>query len=110
MGDDIAQIPAATVAESSAEAVCLVRIAAAIAALDENSVRKEMEAAHSRVDPALVEEVILQSYLFAGFPRALNAARIWRTFASEASPATVEQSDDLEAWRDQGKRTCATVY
>ena len=110
MGDDIAQIPEASVAESSDGARCLVRVAAAIAALDENSVRREMEAAHNRVDAALVEEVILQSYLFAGFPRALNAARIWRSFVTEAPPATLEQADDLDRWREQGKRTCATVY
>ena len=88
----------------------LVRVAAAIAALDENSVRAEMEAAHKRVDPALIEEVILQSYLFAGFPRALNAARIWRPFAPEPAAATLAQADDLEGWREQGKQTCATVY
>ena len=110
MPDDTRSDSRDTITESSDETTCLVRVAAAIAALDENSVRKEMEAAHSRVDPALVEEVILQSYLFAGFPRALNAARIWRTFASEAAPATLAQSDDLHEWREQGKRTCATVY
>ncbi len=110
MGDDIEALPAGIVAESSNEAICLVRVAAAVAALDESAVRKEMEAAHNRVDPALVEEVILQSYLFAGFPRALNAARIWRTFVGEASGATVEQADDLASWRENGKRTCETVY
>lgn len=87
-----------------------MRVAAAIAALDENSVRKEMEAAHTRVDAALVEEVILQSYLFAGFPRALNAARVWRAFSNEPAPATLAQADDLEGWREQGMQTCATVY
>jgi 4-carboxymuconolactone decarboxylase len=110
MLDDTANRTAASVAESSDEAICLVRVAAAIAALDENSVRKEMEAAHNRVDAALVEEVILQSYLFAGFPRALNAARVWRTFANEPPPATLAQADDLEGWREQGRQTCATVY
>ena len=34
-----------------------------------------------------VEEVILQSYLFAGFPRALNAAREWRRVSGVAAPA-----------------------
>ncbi len=110
MGDDIEALPAGIVAESSDEAICLVRVAAAVAALDETAVRKEMKAAHNRVNPALVEEVILQSYLFAGFPRALNAARIWRTFAGEAAAATLEQADDITGWRENGKRTCETVY
>jgi 4-carboxymuconolactone decarboxylase len=110
MLDDTANRAAGSVAESSDETICLVRVAAAIAALDENSVRKEMEAAHSRVDPALIEEVILQSYLFAGFPRALNAARIWRTFSAKPVPSTLAQADDLEGWREQGRQTCAIVY
>lgn len=110
MLDDTANRTTASVAESSDEAICLVRVAAAVAAFDENSVRREMEAAHKRVDAALVEEVILQSYLFAGFPRALNAARIWRTFAPQPAPVTLAQTDDLEEWGEQGKRTCAVVY
>jgi len=74
--------------------------------------RAVMSDAIDEVDPVAVEEIILQSYLFAGFPRALNAARAWRAASGRVSPdedaeATVE---DLEVWRARGEETCAIVY
>jgi 4-carboxymuconolactone decarboxylase len=110
MPDDASLGVKGKVAESSDSAVLLVRIAAAIAGLDENSVRKMMGAAAGRVDHALVEEVILQSYLFAGFPRALNAARIWRGFAPEPMPETLVECGSPQEWKEKGKTTCAIVY
>ena len=90
----------------------LVQIAAAIAGADEAAVRDVMESAAVSADHAKVEEVILQSYLFAGFPRTLNAARIWRSVSRAPAP-----SDDSEAklansaqWEERGERTCRTVY
>ena len=95
------------------EGTCsLVRIAAAIAGADETTTREVMELAAPSVDNAKVEEVILQSYLFAGFPRTLNAARIWRSISKAPAP-----SDDSEAklanssqWEERGEKTCRTVY
>jgi 4-carboxymuconolactone decarboxylase len=59
-----------------------------------------------------VEEIILQSYLFAGFPRALNAARAWRSVS--ARPAAAEDAEasvaDLDLWRERGEETCEIVY
>src|SRR6478609_1357014 len=110
MPDDVSRHESGSVAASADHAVALVRIAAAIAGLDENSVKKEMEAALGRVDPALVEEVVLQSYLFAGFPRALNAARIWRGFVAAPLAETVVEAGDLKEWHDRGAMTCSTVY
>jgi 4-carboxymuconolactone decarboxylase len=59
-----------------------------------------------------VEEIILQSYLFAGFPRALNAARAWRTVSERLAPATDDEAsaEDLALWRARGEETCAIVY
>lgn len=60
----------------------------------------------------MVDEVILQSYLFAGFPRALNAARMWRAASGVRAPS----SDDLASprhvgqWERDGEATCAVVY
>lgn len=86
----------------------LVRVAAAIAALEEGTVRTALAQAHI-VRPAWVEEVILQSYLFAGFPRALNAAREWRRLSGIPAPAD-DPHGDLEGWWQDGERTCAAVY
>ncbi|HJP85272.1 MAG TPA: carboxymuconolactone decarboxylase family protein [Gemmatimonadaceae bacterium] len=71
-----------------------------------------MTSAIDEVDPVAVEEIILQSYLFAGFPRALNAARAWRTVSERAAPTADEHAtvDDLEEWRERGEETCRVVY
>src|SRR3954470_21321019 len=90
----------------------LVRIAGGIAGSPEGQVRAIMSEAIDEVDPVAVEEIILQSYLFAGFPRALNAARAWRTVSGRAAPAADDESsgDDLETWRERGEETCEIVY
>ena len=90
----------------------LVRISAAIAGADEITTREVMEAALGSVDPQAVDEVILQSYLFAGFPRALNAARSWRAISGEAAPSEDEsaQLKNGALWERQGEETCEIVY
>ena len=110
MPDDVSRHESGSLGASADPATALVRIAAAIAGLDENSVKREMEAAIGRVDPALVEEVVLQSYLFAGFPRALNAARVWRGFVAAPLAETVVETGDLREWHERGTVTCSTVY
>jgi 4-carboxymuconolactone decarboxylase len=92
----------------------LVRLAAVIGAGTESQVRAMFEAA--RIVPTVwVEEVILQSYLFAGFPRALNAAREWRRISGIAAPANDVDADVTtpamaDVWRARGEATCARVY
>jgi 4-carboxymuconolactone decarboxylase len=90
----------------------LVRIAGAIAGSPEGQVRAVMSDALESVDPVAVEEIILQSYLFAGFPRALNAARAWRAVSERAAPAIDAEAAaaDIAAWRERGERICAIVY
>ena len=74
--------------------------------------RSVMSDAIDEVDPVAVEEIILQSYLFAGFPRALNAARAWRAASGLPAPAEDAEAsvDDLALWRARGEETCAIVY
>jgi 4-carboxymuconolactone decarboxylase len=71
-----------------------------------------MESAGKSADPAKVDEVILQSYLFAGFPRTLNAARAWRAVSGVVAPQSdsdAELRNDSD-WIERGEETCATVY
>ncbi len=90
----------------------LVRLAAVVAAGGEQAVRAQLARAAALIRPEWVEEVILQSYLFAGFPRTLNAAREWRRVSGRPAP----RSDDGERfqrvaeWRAAGEDTCRTVY
>lgn len=90
----------------------LVQIAAAIAGADEMTTRTVMEKGSAVADNAKVEEVILQSYLFAGFPRTLNAARIWRAASGAQAPADDPEADmqNGAGWMERGQETCRTVY
>ena len=90
----------------------LVRIAGAVAGSPEGQVRSLMAEALDEVDPVAVEEIILQSYLFAGFPRTLNAMRVWRSVSKRQAPPRepVESASDLDTWRDRGEETCEIVY
>ena len=65
--------------------------------------------------PEWVEEVILQSYLFAGFPRTLNAAREWRRISGRPAPLSDADADATVPgmpgdWRARGEITCSTVH
>ena len=94
------------------ETAALVRLAAVIAAGNEGEVRESLAVAASAVRPEWVEEVILQSYLFAGFPRTLNAAREWRRVSGRAAPESDdgERFEEAEEWVRRGEETCAIVY
>jgi 4-carboxymuconolactone decarboxylase len=90
----------------------LVRLAAVIAAGSDADVRAELARAQQDVRVEWVEEVILQSYLFAGFPRTLNAAREWRKVSGRVAPLSDdgERLDRAGEWQQQGEATCAIVY
>jgi 4-carboxymuconolactone decarboxylase len=90
----------------------LVQLSAAIAAGSEATVRRWIAEAARSAPATEVEEVVLQSYLFCGFPRALNAAREWRRVAGVRAPAS-DESDDIalaSEFRARGEQTCAAVY
>jgi 4-carboxymuconolactone decarboxylase len=90
----------------------LVRLSAIITAGSEAEVRVAMADSLDVVDAIWVEELILQSYLFAGFPRALNAAREWRRVSGRAAPADDEAThfELADEWRRRGEITCEAVY
>lgn len=93
------------------ETAVLVRAGAILTAGDEPAVRAALLAAHDAVRPEWVEELVLQTYLFAGFPRALNAAREWRRISGRAAPAHDEDAlAGQSGWAARGEATCATVY
>jgi 4-carboxymuconolactone decarboxylase len=95
-----------------AETHTLVRLAGMIAAGTETHVRDSLTRAAMECRAEWVEEVVLQSYLFAGFPLALNAAREWRRISGVPAPEfdSGEVFQHADQWRAQGEATCATVY
>jgi 4-carboxymuconolactone decarboxylase len=90
----------------------LVRAAAVVATGDDRAVRAVLVDAAGRVDPCWMEEMILQTYLFAGLPRSLNAMREWRRASGRAAPASDVDATlaAADGWTERGEHTCATVY
>lgn len=91
----------------------LIRLAVAIAVSDEPELRQAMaHAADTALPPEWVEEILLQSYMFCGFPRCLNATREWRRASGIAAPVDDEGTDYHNAaeWRERGEETCELVY
>ena len=90
----------------------LVRLAAIIAASDEATMRAALVQAAAEVPGEWVEELILQSYLFAGFPRTLNAMREWRRASGRKAPKDDPGAhiDEAPQWAADGEATCAQVY
>jgi 4-carboxymuconolactone decarboxylase len=99
--------PRATLTRLDDATRALVRLAATITTGTEQNVRNAL-AASSIIPAVWTEELILQTYLFAGFPRALNAMREWRRI--HPSPAAPVGTSTVDDWRRDGERTCAAVY
>jgi len=104
-------MPSDTVQSLDVELTLLVRLAAQLAGGSEASVRSALAQVHGVVNPVWVEEIILQTYLFAGFPRALNAARDWRRISGRRAPE-VDHDNARSEHRlvERGEETCETVY
>ena len=90
----------------------LVRLSAIITSGAEPDLRAAFIEVRDDVPAEWVEELVLQSYLFAGFPRGLTAAREWRRVSGRAAPAMDEGADygNAAVWRARGEKTCRTVY
>jgi 4-carboxymuconolactone decarboxylase len=86
----------------------LVVLSATITGGNERQIRDAVTRAATDIPAMWVEELLLQSYLFAGFPRALNAMREWRRV--ERDPLVGNTPADVDQWRADGEATCAAVY
>jgi len=87
----------------------LVRLAAVIASANEQAVRAAMAESIGVIAAEWVEELVLQSYLFCGFPRSLNAMREWRRLTGRPAPDRGGDGGPDE-WRRRGEATCRLVY
>ena len=86
----------------------LVRLAAVLAGGTEEDVRTQLQRARTDTRHEWIEELLLQTYLFAGFPRALNGMREWRRLVAE--PAADTRQPDAGTARTLGEETCEAVY
>lgn len=91
----------------------LVEISAAVAARDDRrldeALRKAKDGAARQIE---IEETLLQSYLFLGYPAALTAIARWREIAGPppAESDGLASPGSLDAWTERGARVCELVY
>ena len=85
----------------------LVELAAAQAANDTSGMETVFQRLQAAGRASEVEEALLQSYLFLGFPSAIEALRRWRGHVAEAPDPAAE---DWNLWLERGQEMCATVY
>lgn len=92
----------------------LVRISAAAAAGDDRLDEVVEEAARAVeegvVEARAVEEALLQSHLFLGFPAALTALERWRAAGPPAPARDPEGERPAASWRERGEEVCRRVY
>lgn len=89
----------------------LVRLALALPDADDPDVSSRMvDARRAGAAPAWLEEVVLMTVLFAGFPRALVAARMLRRLQPLEPGEDAVDYDAWRAWAERGEATCRAVY
>jgi len=96
-----------------APTAALVRLAAAIATGKEARVRsRAAEVIAAGASPVWCDELLLQSVLMAGYPRALQAAHVWRE-VSAGKAVSLEDGGDwsqVGSWGRRGEEVCRTIY
>ena len=96
------------------ELTVLVRASAAIGAGREDALEEALRAAFERTraggppSATAVEEMLLQSHLFAGYPATIRALETWRRVAGEPEAPIVEA--DIAGWAARGEAVCERVY
>jgi 4-carboxymuconolactone decarboxylase len=85
----------------------LVEASTLLAVGDTQALDEVLARAAGTMDPSAVEETLLQSYLFLGYPAALRGLGAWRRVSGSATPVA---SRDNQEWRQRGQATCRRVY
>ena len=90
----------------------VVEISAAIASADAAAVERESaRAIGAGLSPAALYETILQSYLFVGFPKAIEALFAARPVLERAGAIPSAQAANAPSgWESAGEALCRKVY
>lgn len=86
----------------------LARVSGALATGDPERVQQALSDAVRLAPGAEVEEVLVQSHLFLGFPAALNGLAAWRRISQRPAPAP--RVDDPATRETRGDEVCRRVY
>lgn len=87
----------------------LIGMCAAVGARNRAALAITIDAAAEHADTAEAEEALLQSYLFVGYPVALQALTMWRERTGKPAPAAPTPEKPRQ-WRVRGEKVCETVY
>jgi 4-carboxymuconolactone decarboxylase len=90
------------------EVQALVCLSAALAGGDPARIDETMDVAADSAPARQVEEALLQSYLFLGYPAALNGLARWRRRVPGAPVSLDELSPG--SWAERGAEVCRVVY
>jgi 4-carboxymuconolactone decarboxylase len=86
----------------------LIELSSAIARGARGEWRERMVSALQVTQPEEIEETILQSYLFLGYPTTLQALGVWRDLIAE--PSSIEPATRMTEWRKRGEQVCGIIY
>ena len=86
----------------------LIGLSAAVATRRADALSRALYRAKDEADAAAVDEILLQSHLFVGFPIALNAISRWREISE--LPGGSGSGDFDQDWEVAGARVCERVY
>jgi 4-carboxymuconolactone decarboxylase len=86
----------------------LVSIATAIGADDRDGLHPAFVRASAVAEVAAIDEAVLQSYLFVGYPRVLQAFKVWR--AVSPAPAAPAAALDEAEWAARGADVFERIY
>jgi 4-carboxymuconolactone decarboxylase len=86
----------------------LLEVSAAIAVRKTAMLERALLLAKRFSPPDAVDEILLQSHLFVGFPLALEALMVWRRIAPRSAPPPAEAS--VTNWKARGEVVCRNVY
>lgn len=94
------------------EAMAIGRLGAAAAGGDPDRLREALAGAVEVLSFEDIDELLLQTYLFAGFPRTINAFYIWQSWAMRRGGRGKPRTEPVqpERWRERGERLCRLVY
>lgn len=90
-----------------------IRLSAALASPDFSEAEScLLEARDRKVVPALLYEITLQSYLFLGYPRAIEGLKRLRAAYPDFTPPPSEKIDSESSlsYIERGERLCRRVY
>jgi 4-carboxymuconolactone decarboxylase len=85
----------------------LINVSAVLATGTTAELEQVLSEAAAVANATAVEEALLQSYLFLGYPAALRGLEVWRRVSGRPAPGP---SSDAAEWQRRGEATCAVVY